>query len=188
MKKLLLTLGLFGAIAASAQVPQIINYQGRITVGGTNYDATGSFKFALVNTAGTANYWANDGTASGQPATGVSLAVSKGLYAVLLGDTTVSGMTTGIGSTVFNNSDVRLRVWFSDGSGYQQLTPDQRLAAVGYALVAATVSDGAITSAKLGSGAVTAAALAASAAAVTAPLPSLVAVTAPSDTVAATSA
>ncbi|MEN9575396.1 MAG: hypothetical protein RL514_3251 [Verrucomicrobiota bacterium] len=162
MKQFLL-LGLFAALTASAQVPQIINYQGRITVGGTNYDATGLFKFALVNTAGTVNYWANDGTASGQPATGVSLAVSKGLYAVLLGDTTVAGMTTAIGSTVFNNADVRLRVWFSDGSDYQQLTPDQRIAAVGYALVAATVSDGAVTSAKLASGSVTSAALAAGA-------------------------
>lgn len=153
--KQFLFLGLFAALTASAQVPQIINYQGRITVGGTNYDATGLFKFALVNTGGTVNYWANDGTASGQPATGVSLAVSKGLYAVLLGDTTVSGMTTAIGSTVFNSSDVRLRVWFSDGSGYQQLTPDQRIAAVGYALVASTVSDGAITATKLASAAVT---------------------------------
>ncbi len=155
MKKFLLLLGLSVAFTASAQVPQLINYQGRITVGGTNYDATGLFKFALVNTAGTVNYWANDGTGSGQPATGVSLAVSKGLYAVLLGDTTVSGMTTAIGASVFANSDVRLRVWFSDGSGYQQLTPDQRLAAVGYALVASTVSDGAITAAKLASAAVT---------------------------------
>ena len=161
MKKFLLTLGLLAALTASAQVPQIINYQGRITVGGTNYDATGLFKFALVNTVGTLNYWANDGTASGQPATGVSLAVSKGLYSVLLGDTTISGMTAAIGSTVFANSDVRLRVWFSDGSGYQQLTPDQRIAAVGYALVAGTVSDGSITSAKLASGAVTSTALAA---------------------------
>jgi hypothetical protein len=161
MKNLLLTLGLLAALTASAQVPQIINYQGRITVGGTNYDATGLFKFALVNTVGTLNYWANDGTASGQPATSVSLAVSKGLYSVLLGDTTVSGMTVAIGSTVFANADVRLRVWFSDGSGYQQLTPDQRIAAVGYALVAGTVSDGSITSAKLASGAVTSTALAA---------------------------
>ncbi len=153
--KQFLFLGLLATLTASAQVPQLINYQGRITIGGTNYDAAGSFKFALVNAAGTVNYWANDGTASGQPATGVSLAVSKGLYSVLLGDTTVSGMTTAIGSTVFNNSDVRLRVWFSDGSGYQQLTPDQRIAAVGYALVASTVSDGAITAAKIASAAVT---------------------------------
>ncbi len=155
MKKILLTLGLLAALAASAQVPQVINYQGRITVGGTNYDTTGVFKFALVNTAGTVNYWANDGTASGQPTAGVSLTVSKGLYSVLLGDTTVAGMTTAISASVFANSDVRLRVWFSDGSGYQQLTPDQRLAAVGYALVASTVSDGAVTAAKLASGAVT---------------------------------
>ena len=159
MKKFLLLLGLFAALTASAQVPQLINYQGRITVGGTNYDATGSFKFALVNSAGTVNYWANDGTASDQPATGVALAVSKGLYSVLLGDTTVSGMTTAIGSTVFNNADVYLRVWFNDGTGYQQLAPDQRIAAVGYALNAASVVDGAVTSAKLASGAVTAAKL-----------------------------
>ena len=28
---------------ASAQVPGIINYQGRVTVGGTNFDGTGQF-------------------------------------------------------------------------------------------------------------------------------------------------
>jgi hypothetical protein len=37
------------AYAASAQVPGIINYQGRVTVAGTNFDGTGQFKFALVN-------------------------------------------------------------------------------------------------------------------------------------------
>lgn len=161
MKKILLTLSLFAALASSAQVPHIINYQGRITVGGTNYDATGLFKFALVNTAGTVNYWANDGTGGGQPNTGVSLTVNKGLYSVLLGDTTVSGMTTAIAPTVFANSDVRLRVWFNDGSGYQQLAPDQRIAAVGYALAAATVADGAVTSAKLADASVTTVKLAA---------------------------
>ena len=28
---------------------QIINYQGRVAVGGVNFDGTGQFKFALVN-------------------------------------------------------------------------------------------------------------------------------------------
>ena len=36
---------------ASAQVPQMINYQGRVAVGDpqVNFDGTGQFKFALVN-------------------------------------------------------------------------------------------------------------------------------------------
>jgi hypothetical protein len=76
---------------------------------------------------------------------------------VLLGDTTLGGMTLALPSTVFTNFDVRLRVWFNDGvTGFQQFTPDQRIAAVGYALMGATVPDGAITSNKLATGSVTA--------------------------------
>jgi len=48
-----------------------------------------------------------------------------------------------------------LRVWFNDGiTGFQQLTPDQRLAAVGYAIMAGTVPDGSITAGKIAAGAV----------------------------------
>ena len=32
-----------------AQVPQLINYQGRVAVGTVNFDGSGQFKFALVN-------------------------------------------------------------------------------------------------------------------------------------------
>ena len=157
MKRILFLLGLLAA-SANAQVPQLINYQGRISVGGTNFDGTGQFKFALVNTAGTANYWANDGTASGQPATGVSLAVSKGLYSVLLGDTSLANMTA-IPASVWANADVRLRVWFNDGTnGSQLLTPDQRLAPNGYlpdgAVTSTTLAPNAVTSAKIAAGAV----------------------------------
>ncbi len=91
-----------------SQVPQIVNYQGRVVVSGINFDGTGSFKFALVNATGTTTYWSNDGTSSAgsQPAGAVALNVSKGLYSVLLGDTGVANMTT-IPPSVFNNSDVR---------------------------------------------------------------------------------
>ena len=54
---------------------------------------------------------------------------TNGLYAVLLGDTSLPGMLP-VPPTVFTNSDVRLRIWFSNGSGFQQLSPDQRIAAV----------------------------------------------------------
>ena len=65
---------------------------------------------------------------------------------------------------IFNNPDVRLRVWFDDGlNGSQLLTPDQRIAAVGYAMMAGDVPDGVITGDKLASGAVGATQLAANA-------------------------
>jgi formylglycine-generating enzyme required for sulfatase activity len=132
--------------ALTAQVPQIINYQGRVAVGdpAVNFDGSGAFKFALVNTDGTTSYWSNDGssTVGSEPAAAVTLTVTKGLYSVLLGDSTLANMTA-IPHSVFANSDVRLRVWFDDGStGSQLLTPDQQIAAVGYAMVAGGVQPG----------------------------------------------
>jgi formylglycine-generating enzyme required for sulfatase activity len=124
-----------------AQVPQILNYQGNIAVGAPplNFNGSGVFRFALVNTDGTTTFWSNDGTstAGSQPTEGVTLPVAKGLYSVLLGDTALTNMTA-IPATVFANTDVWLRVWFSDGTanGSQLLAPDQRIAAVGYAMVA----------------------------------------------------
>lgn len=139
-----------------AQVPRLINYQGRVAVDAVNFDGPGLFKFALVDGAGTTTLWSSDGTsiAGSQPTGAVSLTVSKGLYSVLLGDTALANMTT-IPASVFNNADVRLRVWFNDGiKGSQLLTPDQRIAAVGYAMVADNVPDGAITAAKIANRAV----------------------------------
>src|ERR1700730_5048650 len=160
---LLVLAAIAGSGTLRAQVPQIINYQGRVVVGTTNFTGPGQFKLALVNAAGTTTYWSNDGTsaAGSQPTNAVSLTVSKGLYSVLLGDTTIANMTVAIPLSVFNNSDVRLRVWFNDGTtGSQLLTPDQRIASVGYANMAGNIVDGAITSAKMANGAIGAAQLA----------------------------
>ena len=137
-----------------AQVPQLLNYQGRVQVGTNDFTGTGQFKFALVNTSGSQTFWSNDGTAPGEPAAAVNLPVSKGLYSVLLGDATLANMTV-LSAQVFTNADVRLRIWFNDGTnGFQQFVPDQRIAAVGYAIMAGNVPDGTITSAKLAAGAV----------------------------------
>jgi hypothetical protein len=154
---LLAIAAILGGGTLHAQVPQLINYQGRVIVGATNFNGTGQFKFALVNTTGSTTYWSNDGTSvnGSQPTNAVSLTVSKGLYSVLLGDTSVANMTVSIPASVFSNSDVRLRVWFNDGTtGSQLLSPDQRIASVGYAAMAANIIDGAITSAKIANGAV----------------------------------
>ncbi len=213
-----IALGITLALTAHAQVPGIINYQGRIVDGGTNFNGTGLFKFALVdggtNTASQATATAvtnshfvtgititfggsgyasaptvtiTGGGGSSAAATStisggvvvnitvtnagsgytsvptvtiappppnilyatfwsngvntVSLPVTKGLYSVLLGDTTITNMSSSIPATAFTNATVQLRVWFNDGvNGLQQLSPDQRLGAAGYALVANSIS------------------------------------------------
>lgn len=127
----------------------MLKYQGRIAVNGVNFEGNGQFKFALVNGDGSSTYWSNDGTTSGEPASAVTLPVVKGLYDALLGDAPM----TPIPASVFNNPDVRLRVWFNDGvNGFEQLGPDERIASVGYTMVAGTVPDGSITASKLAPG------------------------------------
>jgi hypothetical protein len=126
------------SLSLSAAVPQLFNHQGRIAVRGVNFDGNGQFKFSLVNTDGSLTYWSNDGSAAtgAEPTAGVTLAVTKGLYSVLLGNTELTNMSA-VPTSVFENGDVRLRVWFNDGShGFQLITPDQRLAAAPYALTA----------------------------------------------------
>lgn len=226
----------------SAQVPHLLQHQGRIVVDGVNFNGSGRFKFALVD-AGTntsrqataepvvafwsitsvtvidggagytseptatvrdikgggsgarlravvsggavtaitvldggsgytpaasidisapppnivyQTFWGNapDTTPTdGEPDAAVTLAVTNGLYEVLLGDTSLPNMEA-IPATVFTNPDVRLRVWFDDGThGFQMLCPDKRIAAVGYALMAENVPDGAITQPKTAAGA-----------------------------------
>ena len=71
--------------SATAQVSEIINYQGRVVVNGTNLSGSSRFKFALVDGSGTGTFWSNDGTAAGERDAAVSLPVTKGLYSVLLG-------------------------------------------------------------------------------------------------------
>lgn len=124
-----------------AAVPRLLNHQGRIAVNGSNFEGTGQFKFALVNAGGLISYWSNDGSsvAGSAPTAAVALTVTKGLYSVLLGDSALPNMTS-LNADILDNTDVRLRVWFNDGvNGSQLITPDQRLAAAPYALVASKV-------------------------------------------------
>jgi hypothetical protein len=72
------------ALSLQAQVPQLINYQGRVLAGPTNFNGPGQFKFALVNATGSTTFWSNDNTSAGgsEPINAVSLSVSNGLYSV----------------------------------------------------------------------------------------------------------
>ncbi|NQX00912.1 hypothetical protein HQ447_09650, partial [bacterium] len=127
------------------------------------------------------SYWSNDATSNGgsQPASAVTVPISKGHYAVLLGDTSVANMATTIPASVFADHDtVALRLWFATASDgpFEILSPDRRIAATGYALAAqqaaavapggvtsTMLADDAVTAAKLANGAVTSPALAAGA-------------------------
>jgi hypothetical protein len=141
-----------------AQVPQLLHHQGRVQVDGTNFNGSGQFKFALVGGPVPTTHWSNNDTSvnGSEPSAAVTLPVANGLYSVALGDTALANMNP-VPSWVFTNSEVRLRVWFNDGVlGSQLLTPDQRITAVGYAMIAANVPNGVITAEKLAAGAVTA--------------------------------
>jgi hypothetical protein len=147
-------------VAAQAQVPAMISYQGRVIMDNANFNGTGQFKFALVRGPGPTLLWKNDGSAGNtEPGAAVSLPVANGLVMTTLGDTTLANMTA-LPVTAFDQPDVRLRVWFNGGAGFQQLTPDQRVVSVGYSLMAGNVPDGSITATKLANGAVTSAKIA----------------------------
>lgn len=142
-----------------------------ITAGGSGYTSIPTVAIAppppnLLHQT----YWSNVGDlAPGEvPDTAVTVPVSNGLYAVRLADPAL-GMAPFHADT-FQSVPLFLRVWFSDGvHGFQQLTPDQPLAAAPYAFtsqLALTVpngsigrfqlADGAVTSFKLADGAVSA--------------------------------
>ncbi len=129
-----------GAAHLVGGAPAVVAYQGEVRESGAPYNGDGYFKFAVVNASGDTAYWSNDGTSTGggEPTAAVQLAVSEGLFSVLLGDTTLGGMTQDLTADVFNQPDRYLRVWFSASAGgpFGQLTPDTRVAAVPYALQA----------------------------------------------------
>lgn len=155
----ILLLCLSAVSISSAQVPTMINYQGRVVVDGTNFTGNGQFKFAFVDSSGATSFWSHDGTSTSgsAPARHIVLPVSSGLYSVALGDSSVLNSAgnpmDAITPADLGNADLWLRIWFNDGqSGFQQLSPDQRITSVAYALVAESVPDGSITAEKLAPG------------------------------------
>jgi hypothetical protein len=130
---------------AQGGAPEVISYQGEVRLDGSPYTGDAFFKFAVVNAGSDTSYWSNDGTSAGggAPAAAVPLAVSDGLFSVLLGDTALEGMTQPLAAGVFGEPDRSLRVWFSTGAGgpYSPLAPDTRIAAVPYALQAQEARD-----------------------------------------------
>lgn len=128
-----LTAILLTSLLATAENPTVLNFQGRLAVNGVPFSGTGRFKFSLVDPAGT-TFWLSapdSQPADGEPDEGLPLEVNKGLYSVRLGEA-MAALPPGLFA---EHPDLALRVWFDDGvHGGQQLAPDQRLAAVPFAL------------------------------------------------------
>ena len=129
--------------------------------GDGNYSSRPTVELSPPTGATYQTYWSNDGTSTGggEPESAVSLDVQEGVYAVLLGDASLPGMTELPGG-VFAENHLQLRIWFNDGvNGFQRLRPDQRLGASAFAARAGTadaVAEGAVNDAALADGAVTA--------------------------------
>lgn len=132
MKTLVAVIASFALMLTQVALGQdavMFNYQGKVKVGGQPFNATGNFKFAILNTSGTVTLWSNDGTSTDaqEPQAALSIPVSEGVFNVMIGDPT-AGMQ-GINSTIFNSrTPLRLRTWFNDGThGFEQLRPDSVL-------------------------------------------------------------
>jgi len=83
-------------------------------------------------------FWSNDGTSitGSPPASAVSVAVTNGLFTVVLGDTTVANMMA-ITASLFTQPNLQLQIWFNDGvNGFAALSPVQSLTPAPYAVQA----------------------------------------------------
>ena len=157
--------------ASAETIPLMIPHTGTIKVNGTPFNGMGQFKFAITNghsecaTSPPGSlckfHWTNDNRSpngTGEPENFVTIFVNNGIFAVRLGDTTLTHMQT-IPTAVFENAATHLRVWFNDGAkGSQWLSPDRPLAAVPYAYHAETaknVVNGGVTSTMIANDAVT---------------------------------
>lgn len=127
--------------AYAADIPFLMNYQGSVKSSGTPYNGNGYFKFAFVNSSSTVDpptYWSNNDTSTSgsEPTYAVTIPVSNGLFSVKFGDNSFTNMTT-LQSTVFDESYMSVRTWFSDDNiNFTALSPDQRIVSGAYAVKA----------------------------------------------------
>lgn len=164
---LILLLMIIPATDGFAAIPLLLNYQGNVKENtGVPVNGTGYFKFAIVNQAGDVAYWLNNGTPGDfpsviqSPPNAVAIPVTDGVFAVKLGDTSLTNMST-LTQSVFDNDSIYLRVWFStDAVNFEQFANDIQIVSTGFAFKAAVadqVVQGAVNSAAIQDNSITAA-------------------------------
>jgi hypothetical protein len=108
---------------------------------GSGYTSIPEVEVEAPPSATIASLWSNDGSSSDgtMPTGAVSLTVYDGIFSVVLGDDSLANMTP-LPAAETLEDPAFLRVWFDDGNGFQQLTPDQPLTAVPFAMKAASAN------------------------------------------------
>ncbi|MBP7830463.1 MAG: hypothetical protein KA248_11140 [Kiritimatiellae bacterium] len=128
-----LCLVLLLSLTAAGAPPPEMDYQGKILVNDIPLTGPGYFKYAISDAAGTGNYWAHDGTATGEPATFLTNECYNGVFSVLLGSDPMQDIDPDIFAV--EGTDLVLRVWFSeDGITFNEMLPAQELVSAPYAI------------------------------------------------------
>ncbi len=111
-----------------------------VTNPGSGYAATPSVTItAPPETPVYETHWSHDfsSSAGSEPASWVTVPVTNGLFAAVLGDVSLPNMVA-LDAPVFTVPDLQLRIWFGDGSGnFSVLHPPQKLSSAPYAAQAA---------------------------------------------------
>jgi protein-disulfide isomerase len=97
--------------------PAVLNYQGRVTVDGANFNGDGLFVFSIENTNGAILWASGEFPVAGMtslPDGVIRLPVKDGLYQVRLGDP-AAGMRVLDAGPLHAAADPFVRVWFNDG-------------------------------------------------------------------------
>jgi hypothetical protein len=138
--------------------PATFSHQGRLAINGVLVNGNRQFKFLLYHRTGTdpeiteQGIWSNFGDYEEmkEPEGSVTVAVTNGLYSVVLGDPDMmeplpANFALPVDGKLF------LRIWISgvEGDGFFPLAPDQEITAIPFALSALTVADNAVTSPKI---------------------------------------
>lgn len=125
---------LFAACSCGAQVPQIINYQGRLLDGTNLVNGSVGVSLRLFNVSSGGSPICEDSN---------SVTVVDGLYATFIGDTTTSGS---LGAALTN-----AQVWLEVAVNGVALTPRERMGSAAYAVRAgeAAVFAGAVLDSQL---------------------------------------
>jgi protein-disulfide isomerase len=141
-----------GPVAAST--PAVLNYQGRVSVDGKNFNGTADFVFSINDTNGVI-LWSSGNFpmvgATNLPLGVRGLMVRNGLYNIRLGDPG-AGMPVLDADTLRNAGAPFLRVWFNDGvKGWRQLAGEEPLKSLFYPAPVrpgATTASGALSAAQ----------------------------------------
>ncbi|MBI2025536.1 hypothetical protein HYT04_01985, partial [Candidatus Kaiserbacteria bacterium] len=127
----------FASVVAAASPPQILNFQGRLANGsGDLLTGTHYFRFSIHNasTGGSQLWPSGDAT----PCTH-TLSVTEGVFVAGVGDTTECGDLLDFDFSTNNNVYLGVQVSTAADSGFESLSPRQRITSAAFAQVSAAV-------------------------------------------------